>query len=307
MNPHPAFHLLPAAVYGFFCFEILGRFTIKLSLARALIVTTGASRLSGRSRSFSYPPFDPFSVAYTEYRNANLWHIFLRITVKILLQTFPCRNQNSTFCSGRLRPAKLQHGTKNSSDSNDVSDMFSSFSLQTLCISWCCCLRLLVSVPLPVPVHLSAPNTGLYSHDTGNTLLRFDIDGGQMAACVFIYPIYFLSGGIVDGVEKRAGHESGVRNPLWKCELAYYWNLNVNSAAKRSQRHDWNMWAADWCRALNAAPLKAKFHSGWARISFDIRWRWQSSRQSCVLLNCLQKSGYWSQTWAVSACMHSAI
>lgn len=151
MNPHPAFHLLPTAVYGFFCFEILGRFTIKLSLARALIVTTGASRLSGRSRSFSYPPFDPFSVAYTEYRNANLWHIFLRITVKILLQTFPCRNQNSTFCSGRLRPAKLQHGTKNSSDSNDVSDMFSSFSLQTLCISWCCCLRLLVSVPLPVP------------------------------------------------------------------------------------------------------------------------------------------------------------
>lgn len=66
----------------------------------------------------------------------------------------------------------------------------------------------------PCTVHLSAPKTGLYSHDTGNTLLRFDIDGGQMAACVFIYPIYFLSGSIVDGVEKRAGHESGIRNPL---------------------------------------------------------------------------------------------
>lgn len=190
MNPHPAFLLLPSAVYGFFCFKILGRFTIKLSLAQALIVTTGASRLSGRSRSFSYPPFDPFSAAYTEYQNANPWHIFLRITVKILLQTFPCRNQNSTFCSGRLRPAKLQHGTKNSSDSNDLSDMFSSFSLQTPLHLLMLLFEIARLFSSPCTIHLSVPNTGLYSHDTGNTLLRFDIDGGQMAARVFIYPIY---------------------------------------------------------------------------------------------------------------------
>lgn len=89
-------------------------------------------------------------------------------------------------------------------------------------------------------------------------------------------PFYIVSGRIVDRVEKIAGHEFGLKISLWKCELAYYENLNVNSAVKghKDTTKICELQAASWCRISIGAPLKAKLHTYWAHISFDIRPRW---------------------------------
>lgn len=112
-----------------------------------------------------------------------------------------------------------------------------------------------------------------------------------MAACVFLHPIYTVSGRIMDRAEKRAGHEFGLRISLWKSELAYYWNLNVNSAVKghKDTTEICELQAANWCRISNGAPLNSKLHTYWAHITFDIRRRWQSFLQSGIWLNGFQK------------------
>lgn len=131
----------------------------------------------------------------------------------------------------RLWSAKLQHRTKNSSDSNSLRDMFSSFCPETISISWSCCLSLPVFILLPVP-YICLYQTLACIPMTQEYFAVIWHWWGQMAAYVYLHSIFIVRSRIVDRVEKRVGHKSGLRISLWKCERAYYWNFDVNLAVK---------------------------------------------------------------------------
>lgn len=208
---------------------------------------------------FLYPSFDAFLVGCAECR------------MQICRGGKYCfewlsRYSSTLFFAGiktalsitrRLRPAKLQHGTKNSSDPNNLSDMFSSVCLQTLSISWCCCLSLPISPPLPVlcmclyQTPACIPMTQEYSAVIWHWW-------GQMAACVFLNPISILSGSIVESVEKRNACKSGLRIPLrvWTCLLLKF---KCKFCCKRSQTEECELQAASWCCFSNGAPLRLSY------------------------------------------------
>lgn len=129
---------------------------------------------------------------------------------------------------------------------------------RTLSIPWCCCLSLPVSILLPVLYICLYRNIGLYSHDSG--ILCCDLTLIRANGCMRIPSSHFYCKWrkIVDGVEKRAGHDFGLRISLWKCELAYYWNRNVTAAVKghKDTTEMCELQAANWCCISTGAPFK---------------------------------------------------
>lgn len=145
---------------------------------------------------FLYPSFDAFFV-YTEYRmQLETQKIFLQIIFSSLIKT-----ALSITC--RLWCAELQQSTKNSSDSNNLSESFSSFCPGLFSVP--CTIDLFVANTLACTTM-----TLEYSAVIWHWL-------GQMAACMYLYHIYVISGRIVvESGGKELRHEFGV------CQRAYY-------------------------------------------------------------------------------------
>lgn len=177
----------------------------------------------------------------------------------------------------RLWSAKLQHRTKNSSDSNSLRDMFSSFCPETISISWSCCLSLPVFILLPVP-YICLYQTLACIPMTQEYFAVIWHWWGQMAAYVYLHSIFIVRSRIVDRVEKRVGHKSGLRISLLKVWTCLLLKFRCKSCCERSQRHNWNticeLQAGNWCRILNGVLFKSKLHTCWVHITFDIRERW---------------------------------
>lgn len=212
-----------------------------------MIVRTGASWLSGRSRSFFIHLLMHFlfCTLNTECQFMTWKNIPLNNRQDLFLHTFPCRNQKQRFLLHvDCDLTSFNTALKIHQIQTKLSDMFSPLCLQTLGILWCCCLSLRrLYSSSPCAIHLSVPNTDLYSHDSGilccgMTLIRVN-------GCMPIPPSHLYC------MCQNCGQHSE-RSPAWiwlqnftlRAWTCLLLKFKCEFCRERSPRHDWNMWAA---------------------------------------------------------------
>lgn len=227
------------------CFKILGRFMIKLSLAWAMIVMTGVSRLSGASRSFFI------------HLLIHFWWCTLNTECNFVTQkNIPSINHQDFSPDFSLQGSKQRFLLHVDCDLPSFNTALKIHQTQT---TWVTCFPLSAQRPSASPdavvwaclslffslhIHLSLPNAGFHSHDSRIPWCDVTLIGAN--GCMRIPPSHLYCKWQNCGCSREKVWAwiwpLNITLKLWTCQL---YKFKYKVCYERSQIHDWNMWAAD--------------------------------------------------------------